>query len=210
MNIAAIIGVVVALAVVGGGGAYLAQQGTFDGMMEAGMEQEGKNEATDQPAGEVTGTMRDLWNMTGSARCTVTSEDPNSFSLGTAYIANGQVRADFSSATAAGSFDSHMIRTDGKLYTWSSAMEQGMVMEEAEMEARSEGSASVETKAIDPSVSIQYSCEPWTADARLFVPPADITFMDLSAFMQGSFQVPGSAGAGVSGGMNFQLPQLPQ
>lgn len=191
MNITTVIGVVVALAVVGGGGWYLSQQGAFEGMM--GPSQEAENEATDNPAPS-SGTLADIMRFSGSVRCEVETTDPNAVSSGIVYVTDGEMRADFTSTVAGKAYDSHMIRAEGKLYTWSSAASQGMVMEESEAQASASGSAQAST-ALDPSVSVNYSCHPWVADDALFAPPSEVTFMDFSAMMQG--------------GAGMQLPKMP-
>lgn len=186
MNTNTIVGLVIAILVVGGGAWYF----TSNQGENTGAPQGASDEKKETTMGE--GTLASLIARAGSWKCTVSMTSDVAPSSGVAYIANGKVRADFTSSPAAsGTKEVHssMIQTDGYVYTWSDMMAQGMKMKVP--------------SATDPAVSemtpekyteqVSYTCEPWMADGSLFIPPAEVSFLD-----------PGSLG--VPGG----IPQLPE
>lgn len=180
MNTQTIIALVIAVVVVVGGVWYFSSRGP------AGA-----------PTGEVgasnngSGTLQSLMGLAGSMKCEVATAAGPSQSSGTVYIANGKMRGDFNSTSAATGervIESHMIRAGGFMYTWSSAAPQGVKFSE-------EAIASVNTQSngkggVDPNAQVTYSCSVWAADEALFAPPSTVSFVDMSAMMQGGAGIP--------------------
>lgn len=125
-----------------------------------------------------TSTFAELIGRAGSWRCDVEASIEEVPSQGTAYIADGKIRADFATQVAAlggQEVASSMIWADGYVYTWSDTSPQGMKMPLAQ-------AGSVESAgAVSSDERIEYSCAPWTADQSLFMPPAGIVFMEFDA-----------------------------
>lgn len=144
--------------------------------------------ATQQAAPQSQSTsLKGLLAMGGSQKCTFTNSTANSESSGTVYVANGQMRGDFTSTSQGKVFQSHMIVKDATSYMWSDAMPQGIKMSFDSMSSNSS-----QQSGVDPNAQSSYSCSAWSADASLFVTPAGITFQELSAMVP-------AAGAGNGG-----------
>ncbi|KND51451.1 MAG: hypothetical protein ABA06_04050 [Parcubacteria bacterium C7867-001] len=188
MNTQTIIALVIAVVVVGGGVWYFSSmgpQGVPNG--EAGTSNNG------------TGTLQSLMGLTGSMKCDVATAAGPSQSSGTVYITNGKMRGDFNSTSAATGeavIESHMIRSGGFMYTWSSAAPQGVKFsEEAIASASSQSSGQ---GSVDPNAQVTYSCSLWAADEAQFTPPSTVSFIDMSAMMPG-----GAAGTLPAGGTGY-------
>ncbi len=185
MSSKALLGIIAAVVVVGGGAWYLStSKGTTEGAPTAGNE----NEEAETNAG--SGTFADLMMRAGSWKCTVTTTIEEAPSSGTVYVAGGKVRADFVSKPAAlngAEVASSMIQMDGYVYTWTDAFPQGMKMKIPEGN-NTQGSSQA---GVDYSSKVDYDCGAWSVDASMFTPPASVTFMELGeGGMPGSIPTP--------------------
>ncbi len=106
---------------------------------------------------------------------------------GVSYIANGKVRTDAevhgrTTETFSSIMDSEYI------YTWGSALPEGMKMKISDMEAMGSAKTSggqVGQQGPDLDTSYDYNCDPWTVDARVLTPPSNVTFTDYGEMMKG-------------------------
>ncbi len=172
MSTKAIIGLIAAVVVIGGGAWYFSSKGTEGGAAMMGTEEK-KEEAKGM------GSFAELVGKAGSWKCTVKTNVEQAPSEGVAYIADGKVRADFSSKIAAlggKEVKSSMIQVDGYVYTWSDMIPQGMKMKIPENTATPQAQTS---GGFDYSAQVDYDCGPWMMDATKFDPPASVTFMEL-------------------------------
>lgn len=181
MSTKVVIGLIAALLVVAAGAWYFMGQGGAS-IPDGAMVGEGDESMTG------SGSLSDLMRMGSSVKCTVHSEDPNAISDGMVYVSGGKVRADFTSAVAGTNHESSMITADGYIYTWSSAMPQGLKMKNEGADTPS--SAPTEPGSVNPNVKVNYSCAPWMVDSSVFMPPANIEFMDFSSMMPGGAGMP--------------------
>ena len=164
-----IIGLVAAVVVIGGGAWYVSSQKSDNAALEGSMEQKEEN------AGE--GTLGALIARAGSWTCTVKTDIENAPSEGVAYIADGQIRADFTSTIQGKAVVSHMISADSYIHTWSDAYPQGVKMKIPEGDA----AASTEYGGVSYDSHVDYDCNPWIKDGSKFTPPSDVTFMEFDA-----------------------------
>lgn len=172
MDTKALIGIIVAIVVVGGGAWYFSSQNPAEG-------EPNDNGNTSQSSGE--GTFKDLMSAGGSHTCTVETFIEEAPSVGTVFIADSKIRADFVSKPAdlgGKEVTSHMIHVDGYVYTWSDMMPQGMKMKAPAGDASAEAATS---GPLDSDTRVKYSCESWMKDDSKFVPPSTVTFMELGA-----------------------------
>lgn len=127
----------------------------------------------------LTGTIRDLLKRAGSYKCTFAQSVEVADTTGTVYIANDgtQLRGDFVSAVKqpAMTVSSHLVREGAWIYTWSDAFPQGFKVPVDET-----GMGGGENQAFNFDQELEYACEPWTADASLFVIPNSITFTEIN------------------------------
>ena len=77
------------------------------------------------------------------------------------------------------------------MYTWSSMTPQGIKMSDAMIANAQAGAKTTASGPVDSNTQVSYSCTPWVTDAAQFTPPSSVTFMDVSAMMQGA--TPGGA-----------------
>ena len=174
MNTNVVIGLVALIVVVGGGAWLLSNKGA-NAPME-GDAPEG------QEVSEGAGSFGDMIARAGSWTCSVSTSVEAAPSEGTTYISNGMIRADFISrpeALGGQEVSSHMIQSDGYIYTWSDMAPQGMKMLIPKEPLDGAGGDAVGTVSADAQV--EYSCMPWVADSSKFAPPSTVTFMELGA-----------------------------
>ena len=122
-------------------------------------------------------SLKDLLAQGGSQKCAFSSVTDSFESSGTVYVADGQMRGDFTSVTGGQPVMSHMVVTDNTSYVWTDNYQQGMMMSFDAMTAGQESGQS----AVDPNALADYSCEPWEADAGIFVLPDGIYFLDIDS-----------------------------
>ena len=127
------------------------------------------------------GTLASLFGMSGSYKCAVSSDAATGFARGTVYVKDGNVRGEFVTTSEGGEMTAMMVKTGDVVYTWSSAMPMGVKAKAASLEGGKSGAPTQESQIFDAGVAVDYSCEPTTVDAALFVPPTDIQFMDMSS-----------------------------
>lgn len=178
MNKNLLVGLVVGGVVVVGGGYYLMGAKTAQAPEEAGAQTaETTSVVESAQAGKFTGSVADLAMRGGSWKCTVDASTAQSISAGVTYVSDGKVRGDFTTNVQGyGSVESHLIVDGDTVYTWSSAMPQGM---KTKMVAQGAGGAATSGQGADANQAYAYDCQPWTADVSLFVPPATVTFMQV-------------------------------
>lgn len=166
METKTLIGIVVALIVVGGGIWYLSGHpaGTTGGT------------ASGETA-EGSGTLAELMKKGGAYKCEVavkpTQENANTESSGTVYVGGGKMRGDFSTVVAAlggKAVESHMISSEGYVYTWSDLMPQGVKMK---VDASGEAPAQ---QGMDAYTAVDYRCSPWSVEESRFTVPSNVTF----------------------------------
>lgn len=158
MNNKIIIGVIVALVVVGGG-LYLVSNNKDAGVVG-------------------TNTMNQLLASTDAIECVYTQSDDFNEVTGTIYVADGKVRGDFTTKTKSEpvqSFESHLI-TDGKqVFLWPLAPDtpnQGVVM-------------SVEVRdQVNLDQPFDTICKPWNKKDSKLSTPDDVQFEDFAVIQQ--------------------------
>lgn len=176
MNQNTAIGIVVGLVVVLGGGYYLMSAKTAQAPEGSGTQTVETTPAVESAqAGKFTGSLTDLATRGGSWKCTVDASTAQSVSAGVTYVSGGKVRGDYTTNVEGyGKAESHMIADGEYVYTWSSMMPQGV---KTKMVAQGAGGTATSGQGADANQSYSYDCQPWTADASLLVPPANVTFM---------------------------------
>lgn len=184
MNTNAIIGIVVAIVVVGGGAWYLSSD-------SSGTMGEGAENGTDE-GGAGASTFAALVAGGGSRTCTVTMDTNGSSSEGTVYISDGKVRGDFTSSVNGQSMTAHMIQADGYMYSWTDAVAQGVKVSLSQAQK----SGTTQNQGVDPNAQVDYDCSAWMADSGKFAVPSNVTFMELGA----------NAGANAAGNANVNIP----
>lgn len=131
-------------------------------------------------------TLRSILGKGGDYQCTFDQTVSNSRSKGIVYISKTEIRGDFTTMTAGGNIESHMIKKGDDIYVWSSAMPTQGVKMSASATASAQSGAQ---QGIDLDTKLSYDCKPWTPVAAQFILPSALTFIDVSAMMQGGINI---------------------
>ncbi|HRH24595.1 MAG TPA: hypothetical protein PK109_03340 [Candidatus Paceibacterota bacterium] len=170
MNTNAIIGLIVAIVVVGGGAWFFSQH-------KAGTDLSGTG-TTENTVGESgTLSLKELMMMGGSRKCEVTVTTAEAPATGTVYVSGTDVRSDIVTKPAAmngATISAHMIKSGDYMYSWSDMIPQGVKVKITAAE-----SAGAQA-GYDANSQVQYSCSPWIPDASKFEVPSTVTFMEFS------------------------------
>ena len=192
MNQNTIIGLVVAIVVVGGGAWYMSSHSdnNMNGQETAG--EQGQS------------TFAALAAMGGSRTCHITVNTDGNASEGTVYIADGRMRGDFTSTVNGKAMTAHMLQADGYMYSWTDAMAQGVKVSLAQAQQ-----ANTQSQGINPNANVTYDCSAGVGAGASFDVPSNVSFMELGA--TGGASAGGAAGATMPAGMPVDIPtdQLP-
>jgi len=166
-----LIGILVAGALVVGGGYYVTHQATTE---SDGAQPQTQESGTPPQAGKYSGSFAELAARGGSWKCTVDTSTAQSISSGVTYVSAGKVRGDFTTSVQGyGNVETHMISDGVHAYTWSSMMPQGI---ETSVSASGAAGGATSGQGVNANTSYSYDCEPWSADMTLFAVPTNITF----------------------------------
>ncbi len=178
MNTNAIIALVAGLVIIGGGAYYVMKSDSV--AVPAG---NSANETMNvQNDGAFSGSIVALSEHGGEWKCTVDTTSQTgggqAVSSGIVYVSDNKVRADFDVSVAGrGAMKAYMIADGEYVYSWSSMVPQGVKV--AQAQAESSQGAATSGQGMDANTSYSYDCQPSSADASLFVPPSNVTFMAL-------------------------------
>lgn len=173
MNTNAVIGIVVAVVVVGGGYYVLSRPAGAPVTLDQEQALATTTE-TSTASGRFTGSLVELVARGGSWKCSVDSTTAQAVSSGVTYVSGGKVRADFTTNVPSyGSVETHLVADGTDVYTWSSMMPQGI---KTKMTAQGSGAGPTSGQGVSADTKYSYDCQPWTGDAALFVVPANVTF----------------------------------
>lgn len=136
-----------------------------------------------KPADEttVTGSIFDLIKMGSTSKCTFSSNTDTVSTSGTTYISGKQLRGDFDVVTDGNRMESHMYSDGEWVYTWTSALPQGikMKLDAAESEKMQQDTQQIKGME-DFQNKFDYKCSKWSADPSIFVLPEGVQFTDFS------------------------------
>ena len=144
-------------------------------------------QSTEAPASEQSGTIKSLLAMGKNVSCDVSYSAEQNKTVGKIYVAGQKMSGDFTIKTSDGkTMDTHMIQSEGYIYSWSSAIPQGTKMKIPTESASPSPAASGASSGFNPDQQVQYKCSPWGADDSKFSPPTNVQFMDISAMTKTS------------------------
>lgn len=119
------------------------------------------------------GSITSLLALKQSLSCDIETINPIVKRSGTLYVDSGRVRGDFITYIDGNKVSTSMIDDGTSLYAWTSGSATGLKLPAA---LSASGSAIASHGGIDLAATFNYSCNPWAANASLFIPPASITF----------------------------------
>ena len=143
--------------------------------------------ATTTPSDHVTGndSLQNLIAMGKTLECSFRTSDAAGATEGTAFFYNGKLRVDTMYAGTSSLADtSNLIISDDMIYTWAKTPAGSFAVKLPTSAIRADGAAHRDGE-VSLQNNVQYDCKPWHVDGSVFVPPADITFMDMSNLLPG-------------------------
>lgn len=134
-----------------------------------------KESAVVGPDGAFEGSIFTLANSGESYKCTVQTTAQGVTVNGTVYVADRNIRGDFSAKVPViGAVEAHMIADDTTVYAWTSVLPKGYTFIRTENGA--EGSKTIAGQTFDFNQSYSYDCVESTVDSSMFTVPSNITF----------------------------------
>ncbi len=121
------------------------------------------------------GTLKSLLSIELPQKCTYSTDVKPSSVSGTVYVAKGKMRGDFVEGAGENKVNGHMIVENGSSYVWTDMSNQGFKMAINQMEP-SVSPANTASQSPDLNQSVHYTCQGWTEDDSLLIPPANIIF----------------------------------
>lgn len=110
-----------------------------------------------------------------SYKCTVHQYVNDTDTVGTAYISDKKVRGEFSTDYQGKKMESHVLIDGTYAYMWSNMMPTGFKTK-VTIDANGTQSATAGTYSFNYDQVGDYDCQPWKADASMFVVPTSISF----------------------------------
>jgi hypothetical protein len=149
----------------------------------------------------VTGSdsLQSLIALGRTLKCGFHTSDGTTTTDGTAYFNNGKLRVETAyTGTSSVAESSNLIINGDTMYTWAKTKAGSFAIKMPTASISSTTASS--TTHRDGEVSLQnkvtYDCMAWDVDDAVFVPPADVSFMDMGAMMKGLPTLP----SGMMGG----------
>lgn len=143
-----------------------------------------KNDAIANGNEDFKGNMMDLFKSGKNTKCTYSNKNDEYSIEGTTYIAGNKMRTDASTTMKdQNTIESHMISDGTWVYSWSSAMPQGIKMKIDTQLAQTNPDNKVtsqESYAKTFQENYDFKCSKWTTDQSKFELPLDVTFTDFS------------------------------
>ncbi len=168
-----IIGIVVAVLVVGGG-IFVASSNKSSQPTPASTS--GQQTAT-QP-GDSQKSLKDL--ITAGQSVTCKFSDTASGSDGVMYISSGKSRGDFSTTSQGQTMKAHTIADKDSSYMWTDNSATGY---KTSLSAAKPSGSPDKSQGMDPDKKMDYKCDPWSADATMFDLPKGVNFTEMGAMM---------------------------
>ncbi|MBY0539328.1 hypothetical protein K2P56_02760 [Patescibacteria group bacterium] len=170
-----LIGIVLAVVVLGGAGAYFVMNPGVSGM--SANTPTAESDAKDMPSeGTFSGSLADLIGRGGNWQCTFNVESGVANSSGTVFISGEKLRGDFASVVPQlnQTIDSHMIQSEGYVYVWTSLAPQGFKAKTTI--GTPDGTTAFQGQGINIDQQYNYNCTAWVADSSKFELPSGVTF----------------------------------
>lgn len=138
----------------------------------------------DNGDGDQPGTLADLMARGGDWKCTWSLVTDESTGSGTVYVSGNKFASTITTSTGEGNMTAQAISDGQFMYTWGDAMPTGVKMKLDGTQVPDVSSTGDVSGVEQLAGEYAYDCDPWSADASMFMPPANITFTDFSAMMQ--------------------------
>lgn len=180
MNKRIIIGIILAILILGLGGFFLLRtQRSTQTEVRRTIESPTAAVSPTTTSGIFSGSVSDLIKRGGNFKCTWDSTVNNAALKGTAYISGNKYAAESNVSTAQMTIKANMIGDGVKMYIWTEIPNMptiGTVMSYDQINAAKPTTAAETQQANNLLQRYNYNCEPWTPDSSKFIIPSNITF----------------------------------
>ena len=180
MNNKILVGIILVLIVIGGYFAYTKTRSKSEelGNVNPGANSQNSEVGTVNPNGKKM-AFDAFVRQGGSYQCTVHQSVNNVDSVGTVYVANGNMSGQFDTTVSGQTMTSNMIMKDGYMYSWSSmSPNMGFKMAIAGNAGTGTNGTMANAYADAPQFG-DYDCQAWNGDSSKFTPPASVKFSEI-------------------------------
>ena len=132
-------------------------------------------------------SLRDLFSLGISQKCTFTTSAQGGKNEGTVYVAGGRMRGDFSSHVDASGkiLVSHMISDGKEMRMWQDGEVMGFLLAVPTVSASTQtASSSPANTPINYNTPADYHCDAWAQDEAFFKAPTTVTFRSMTEMMR--------------------------
>ncbi len=122
-------------------------------------------------------TLTDLLALGESQKCSYQDQTEKTNVRGVTYIAAGKIRSDFITSVSGQETGGHMLLTNSVANVWMDGQKTGF-----KMALDTIGDTTVNTEAsktVDLNKAMNFKCEPWTVDEKVFTLPGGVSFSEL-------------------------------
>lgn len=134
-------------------------------------------------------TFANLFKLGRTLECSFTFKDQGITSEGTGFFDGKQMRVDsMYMGDGRATYMSSMISDGTTVYLWSKTEAGSFAMKMAVLpEGVTSNTAPADQSkgGLNPQSKVTYNCKSWKVDGSVFVPPADIKFMNMDDMMNG-------------------------
>ena len=178
MNNKILVGIILVLIVIGGYFAYTKTANKSERLDNVNSVADSENQevGTVNPSGKKI-AFDAFVRQGGSYQCTVHQSVNNVDSVGTVYVANGNMSGQFDTTVQGQTMTSNMIMKDGYMYSWSS-MSPNMGFKMA-IAANTGNNGTMANAYADTPQFGDYDCKAWSGDPSKFTPPATVKFTEM-------------------------------
>lgn len=125
-------------------------------------------------------SLRSLLTKNQALKCTITAAGATN----TFYMADNNVRSDFSTVANNKTVVGHTIVKDKTSYTWMDGEKNGFKVTAEESANGDSTNKETQTQGkVDFDSEYSYDCSSWNKDASYFEAPKDVKFVDLNSMM---------------------------
>ncbi len=139
----------------------------------------GVQKSTTNKVATLEGTLKSLLLANKAQKCTYYTSTASTIITGNVYVANRKMKGDFSTGSQGIHINGHLIINDKNAYIWTDLSKQGFKFYLGDLTA-STSAQNNNSQAPNLNQKINYSCNNWSVDKSVFIPPTDITFSNLA------------------------------
>jgi len=172
-----LVGIVLLLLLAGGGYFFYQRSNkTTNSISNENTQGQASTETQNQPT---EGTLNNLLESNTPQACSYSSSSTSGTVDGTVYVADGKMRADYTSTNGSDTLTGHMIIDSGYSYVWMEGSKQGYktaINQQAPETSPSPTAQENNQESSNLDQKVSYTCSAWTVDESKFTFPSDVNF----------------------------------